>query len=230
MEQPGRGPLRWRPPARRRGRPGGGHRVIGRPAHDLAAARIEHPGHVEPTFFGGHVGDVSLPHLAGSAGAGSRVGQVVGSDGAEVAAVGGAGPEAPLLPGAQPGSTHQPGHPVATTRLARPAQRHREPGAAVGAPARLEELARLAAQTHVLFGARTIRPSFAPRSRRYVPRRAPGRAFAPDVLPPSSLITPNFIAGVRRRWRLLFLGSCAARAGRRSRAPAPGCAVRVPAR
>ena len=58
-------------------------------------------------------------------------GQVVGRDGAEVATVGGAGPKAPLLRGAQTVRAPQPRHPVPAAPLARAAQDHGDPGAAV---------------------------------------------------------------------------------------------------
>ena len=143
VEQPARGPLRLDRPLEGAGDQSGGHRVVRRPADDLAAARSEHARDVEPAFPGRHVGDVRLPHLAGPAGRLPSLGQVVGRDGAEVAAVGRAGPKAPLLPCAQPRLSHQPRHPVATAWFTRAPQRHRQPWTAVGASARLEKRARL---------------------------------------------------------------------------------------
>ncbi len=52
----------------------------------------------------------------------------------------------------RPGAAHEPRDPAATTRFPHAAERHRQSGTAVGAPARLEKLARLAAQPHVLAG------------------------------------------------------------------------------
>ena len=36
------------------------------PAHEPAAAQVEHAGQIEPAFGGGHVGDVCCPHFVGS--------------------------------------------------------------------------------------------------------------------------------------------------------------------
>ena len=153
VEQPGRGPMRLDRPLEGTGDQRGGHRVVRCPAHDLAAARVEHTRDVEPTLLGGNVSDVRLPHLAGPGGWLHSLGQVVRGDGAEMAAVGRAWPEAPLLPGTQPSAAHEPRHPVTATHFARAPQRDRQSGTAVGAPARFEELAGLCAEVCVLSGA-----------------------------------------------------------------------------
>ena len=72
--------------------------------------------------------------------------QAVGCHGAKMAAVGRVRPTAPLLAGTQPGAAHAPRHAMPSAGLARAPQRHGQTRAAVGAPARLEKLARLARQ------------------------------------------------------------------------------------
>ena len=70
-----------------------------------------------------------------------------------MAAVGRAGSKAPLLRGAQAMHAHQPRHPVPPARLPGAAQDHGQPGAAVGAPTRLETLFDLRSRARVVSGA-----------------------------------------------------------------------------
>src|SRR5208282_3313619 len=57
------------------------------PAGNAAAVQVQNARQIEPTFLGGHAGNVSEPDLVGSAGSG-QLRQAIGGDGLVVVAVG----------------------------------------------------------------------------------------------------------------------------------------------
>ncbi len=123
-----------------------------------------------------------LEQLVASHAASQRV--VIWDHGAEVAAVGRARPKAALLPGAPPGRSHESRHPGGD-RTVRPRAAAPPPGAGCRRCVRSPRKARGPSHRVVRCLWRgDVAPSLARRRRRYAPRRACGRVFAPGVLPP----------------------------------------------
>ena len=107
MQQTG-GEFSWRHrPLEGTGDQGRGHGVLGGPADQFSAVKVEHASNIQPALGRGHVGDVGCPDLIRAAGRGARR-QAVGSEGAEVVCIGRCRSEAPLLLGAQAATAGNP--------------------------------------------------------------------------------------------------------------------------
>ncbi len=68
----------------------------GRPAHDLAAVKIEHCGQIQPSLLSGDIRDIGYPHLIGSLGR-RPLSQSIGREGKAMCTVGGADAITPFL-------------------------------------------------------------------------------------------------------------------------------------